>query len=48
MKNMRNIIKRYTKDNEDMIKGYNSLLEDLVNNKFTKRKYNWKTNTINF
>tara|TARA_B100001287_G_C22673286_1_gene526382 strand:+ start:1057 stop:2232 length:1176 start_codon:yes stop_codon:yes gene_type:complete len=48
MKNMRNIIKRYTKDNEDMIKGYNSLLEDLVNNRFTKRKYNWKTNTINF
>lgn len=48
MKNMRNIIKRYTKDNEDMIKGYNSLLEDLVDNKFIKRKYNWKTNTINF
>jgi len=42
----RNIIKRYTIENKEMVENYKILLEDLVNNKFTKRKYNWKTNTI--
>lgn len=42
----REIIKRYTNENKKMLENYNSLLDDLVNNKFRKRKYDWKTNTI--
>jgi hypothetical protein len=42
----REIIKRYTNENKKLLENYNSLLDDLVNNKFRKRKYNWKTNTI--
>jgi hypothetical protein len=38
-------IKRYTKENKQIVKIYNEMLHDLVNDKFKKRKYNWKTNT---
>ena len=46
MDNQRRLIKRYTKENKNMIKDYNTLLNDLVNDKFKKRKYVWKTNGI--
>lgn len=46
IENQRNIISRFTNKNKKMILQYNELLEDLVNDKFRKRSYDWKTNTI--
>lgn len=43
---MRKNISRYTVENNNLISDYNMLLDDLVNGKFTKRKYDWKTNSI--
>ena len=43
---MRKNISRYTVENNNLISDYNMLLEDLVNGKFTRRKYDWKTNSI--
>ena len=43
---MRNIIDRYTTNNKQLIIDYNNLLDDLISNKFVKRTYNWKTNTV--
>ena len=42
----RSKIKRYTNENYKLIEQYKELIEDLVNDRFRKRKYNWKTNTI--
>lgn len=38
-------IKRYTNKNNKIVEIYKGLVEDLVNDKFTKRTYDWKTNT---
>lgn len=38
-------IKRYTNKNNKIVEIYKGLIDDLVNDKFTKRKYDWKTNT---
>jgi len=46
MSRMRKTIGRYTKENKKLQEQYTELLEDLVNDKFKKRKYNWQTNTI--
>ncbi len=42
----RNIIKRYTNKNKEMVENYKTLLEDLVNDRFIKREYNSKYNII--
>lgn len=46
MSRMRNIISKYTIENEEMLNNYNKLLDDLVNNRYKRWTYNWKTNTI--
>jgi hypothetical protein len=46
IKRNKKVIKRYTNKNTEIVKQYCELIEDLINNKFRKRKYNWKTNTI--
>ena len=46
MNRMRNLISRYTIENEKMLDNYNRLLDDLVNNRFKRWSYDWKTNTI--
>lgn len=46
MNKMRSIVKRYTKENEKMVENYDNLLKDLVANKFSRKKYDWQTNTI--
>lgn len=46
MKNQRELISRFTNKNKRMVKQYTELLEDLVNNSFRKRSYDWKTNSI--
>lgn len=43
---MRKIISRYTIENEKMLDNYNRLLDDLVNDRFKRWTYDWKTNTI--
>lgn len=42
----RKAIKRYTSENINLINQYNELLEDLVNNKFRRRSYDYKTNSV--
>lgn len=42
----RSAIERYTSNNVHMINQYNELLDDLVNDKFRRRSYNSKNNTI--
>ena len=46
MDRMRDIISRYTIENEKMLDNYNKLLDDLVNDRFKRWSYDWKTNTI--
>jgi hypothetical protein len=46
MDRMRKIISRYTIENEKMLDNYNRLLDDLVNDRFKRWSYDWKTNTI--
>lgn len=46
MNRMRKIISRYTIENEKMLDNYNRLLDDLVNDRFKRWTYDWKTNTI--
>ena len=46
MNRMRKIISRYTIENEKMLDNYNRLLDDLVNDRFKRWSYDWKTNTI--
>ena len=43
---MRSIIDRYTINNKQLILDYNNLLDDLISNRFIKRTYNWRTNSI--
>ena len=43
---MRETIKRYTRHNENMLKQYNELLDNLVNDKFVEMKYNWQDNSV--
>lgn len=40
----REIIKRYTKDNETLILQYKELVENVLNNRFERKKYNWEEN----
>jgi hypothetical protein len=42
----RQIIKRYTSSNKNLIKQYQKLVEDVLNDKFDRRKYNWEKNEI--
>lgn len=42
----REIIKRYTIENDNLVKQYKELVEDALNNRFKKRTYNWETNSI--
>lgn len=42
----RNIIKRYTHKNEKLKEQYKVLVENVLNNKFEKYSYDWKTNAI--
>lgn len=46
MDKSRKIIKRYTRENKELVDNYNKLLDDLVNDKFKRRKYVWKSNSI--
>ena len=46
MDRMRKIISRYTIENKKMLDNYNRLLDDLVNDRFKRWSYDWKTNTI--
>jgi hypothetical protein len=43
---MRELIKRYTMDNPQLIKDYERLFSDVMEGKFTKWTYQWKTNSI--
>lgn len=42
----RDIIKRYTHKNEKLKEQYKMLVENVLNNKFEKYSYDWKTNSI--
>lgn len=42
----RTIIKRYTHQNEKLKEQYKMLVENVLNNKFEKYSYDWKTNSI--
>jgi hypothetical protein len=42
----REIIKRYTKENQTLIDQYKELVENVLNNKFERKKYNWEENKI--
>jgi len=42
----REVIKRYTHHDKNLIKQYNELLENLVNNKFVEMNYNWQDNSV--
>jgi len=42
----REVIKRYTNQNDKMVEQYNELLENLVNDKFVEMEYNWKDNSV--
>lgn len=42
----RSIISRYTKKNPQLLEDYKNLTIDLVNGKFSRKKYDWKTNSI--
>lgn len=44
--NHRKRIKRYTKESKKLVDNYNRLLDELVNDKFYRRKYDWKNNSI--
>lgn len=39
-------IKRYTRENKQVLKDYQKLLENLINNDFKKQEYDWQTNSI--
>lgn len=43
---MRELIRRYTSDNPNLLKDYERLLSDVMENKFTQWTYQWKTNSI--
>lgn len=42
----REIIKRYTKENEVLVNQYKELIENLLQDRFERKKYDWKTNKI--
>jgi hypothetical protein len=42
----RKTIARYTDQNSEMISQYKELVEDVLNNRFKRRKYDWKTNLL--
>ena len=42
----RKIIKRYTSQNENLVIQYKELVESVINNKFERKKYDWKENKI--
>jgi len=42
----RTAIKRYTIDNPQLLKDYEVLINNLLNNTFKKYNYNWQTNSI--
>ena len=39
-------IKRFTGDNPKLVEQYKQLVEDVLNNRFTRRKYDWVTNEV--
>jgi hypothetical protein len=43
---MRELIRRYTVDNPNLLKDYERLLSDVIEDKFTQWTYQWKTNSI--
>jgi hypothetical protein len=44
----RKAIKRYTIDNPQLLKDYEMLINNLLNNTFKKYNYNWETNSISY
>ena len=46
LERMRSIINRYTINNKQLILDYNNLLNDLISDRFVKRTYDWKTNSV--
>jgi len=42
----RKIIKRYTHENPKLLEQYAKLVDDVINDRFTKYTYSWKTNSI--
>lgn len=42
----REIIKRYTHKNQKLKEQYAKLVDDVINDKFTKYTYDWKTNSV--
>jgi hypothetical protein len=43
---MRQIIKRYTDENPNLVNDYDRLLTNVVSDNFQRFKYNWRTNSI--
>jgi hypothetical protein len=39
-------IKRFTGDNPKLVEQYKELVEDVLNNRFTRRQYDWVTNEV--
>ena len=46
LKSNREIIKRYTKENQTLVDQYNKFVDDVIHNKFERKKYDWKENKI--
>lgn len=46
LKRNRDVIKRYTKENQTLVNQYKKLVENVLNDKFERKKYNWKQNKI--
>ena len=42
----RDVIKRYTKENQTLVDQYRELVENVLNNRFERKKYNWQENKI--
>lgn len=43
---MRERIKRFTKENPQLVEQYRMLTENLMNDTFVKQKYHWETNSV--
>lgn len=46
IKRNRDLIKRYTKENEVLVKQYQELIENLLEDRFERKKYDWEKNKI--
>ena len=42
----RQVITRFTGENPKLVEQYKQLVEDVLNNRFHRRKYDYKTNEV--